>query len=71
MIDGIHVVFNEHMLPGYMAMVLPEGGGRERLVCRHVSELLLLMSGATWHTHGHCPTWDGATECRCMLGGEA
>ena len=42
------------------------------ILCHHESELWTAVSGARWHVwRGHCPTWDDATECRCMLGTES
>jgi hypothetical protein len=43
--------------------------GRDVYV-RHLSEFFLGLAGATWHPEpGNCPTWDDATECRCMTEG--
>ena len=42
-----------------------------KILCHHESEFWTAIAGARWHVRGHCPTWDDATECRCMLGGES
>lgn len=43
-----------------------------QILCHHESEFWTAVAGVRWHVwRGHCPTWDDATECRCMLGGEA
>ena len=67
-IVGMPVRFVPWMAPG-TAYVIAEP---PMVIARHESEYLLMWARATWHVHaGHCPTWDNATECRCMLGGEA
>lgn len=51
-----------YMLPGVL-MVLGN-----HIYTRHMSELLVAMSGATWHPNsGACPTWTDDGECRCMV----
>lgn len=51
-----------HILPGH---VFQWG---DRLIVRHLSEILPALAGATWHVNGHCPTWTDY-ECRCMVEG--
>jgi hypothetical protein len=42
------------------------------LLCRTYGEFALIAANVNWHPwKGHCPTWTDATECQCMLGGEA
>lgn len=63
---GLEIRIDAAMLPGVAVQV------DRFLFVRHMSELLLMLSGARWHPHGHrCPTWTDAAECRCMLGDEA
>ena len=35
-------------------------------------EFFLAYNNVGWHVDANgCPTWDAATECRCMLGAES
>lgn len=66
----MEVRISPHLEPG-KAVLVKSWTGLDALFCRHESELLLLVAGATWHPDGgHCPTWTDS-ECSCMLGGEA
>ena len=65
---GIEVRASEFLAPGTMVLV----GPRNAVYVRHLAELTPSLAGVRWHVHGErCPTWTDATECRCMLGGEA
>lgn len=65
------VEFNAFLRPG-MAFVLSTAERGFVRVFRHRSEYYLHVTRTRWHVErAHCPTWTDATECRCMLGGEA
>jgi hypothetical protein len=61
-LDAVPVLV-QWMLPPGTVLITPNA-----ILCRHVSEFLLLLAGARWHPHGgRCPTWTEAAECRCMV----
>lgn len=65
------VDFNPHV-PSGMGFLLMDHFRGPVVVYRHPSEWAVHMARATWHLERRgCPTWTDATECRCMLGGEA
>ncbi|WP_141328328.1 hypothetical protein [Myxococcus sp. AB025B] len=63
---GVEVRESPFLPPGHFV------GVGQVLFTRHMSEFLLLLSGARWHVErDRCPSWTDATECQCMRGGDA
>lgn len=70
-LDLLTVHFNPWVPPG-TGFVMRDASGILVRFYRHFSEYALHNSGAAWHVERErCPTWTDATECRCMLGGDA
>lgn len=68
---GIPVEIHPFVPPGFVGLITLGMGRKSTIVARTWGEFYLYLHGVRWHVSmHHCPTWDDAHGCRCMLGEE-